>query len=392
VRPTGTAIAGLGATPYWHRGGSTPRTSIELAGTAILAAVEDAGCRVEDIDGFAYFAGGLDTALLVQTLGVPEVRFTATVTGSGGGSAAALGLAAAAVSSGLARTVVSVVSMRQAGSQRMGRYYAKDSAYSGHRAAEQDFYLPSGLSSPGQMFALLAARHMHEYGTTRQAFAEVAISSRRNASTRPTALRREPLTEDEYFSAKMLSDPLCRYDFCLESDGAIAVITTSIEHARDLRQTPIQIVASAQGGSGRWGKAIEWMGMPEDIFASSGHRSVARTLYQRAGIAATDIDVALLFDHFTPMVIMQLEDYGFCEIGQGGDFVLAGHARWPDGSIPVNTHGGNLSEAYLLGMTHIREAVEQLRGTAVNQVEDAELALVTGGPAYIPVSSVVLAR
>ncbi|GIU90094.1 MAG: hypothetical protein KatS3mg010_1193 [Acidimicrobiia bacterium] len=149
-------------------------------------------------------------------------------------------------------------------------------------------------------------------------------------------------------------------------------------------------MASAHGGNGRWGQAITWFGMPDEYFASSGHRPVAQRLYGMAGIGPADVDVALLYDHFSPMVLMQLEDYGFCPIGESGPFVAEGNIRWPGGSIPVNTHGGNLSEAYIIGMTHVMEAVEQLRGTAVNQVEGAEVALVTGGPASIPVSSLLL--
>jgi acetyl-CoA acetyltransferase len=188
----------------------------------------------------------------------------------------------------------------------------------------------------------------------------------------------------------MISEPLCLYDFCLECDGAVAVVTTSAERARDLRHPPAYVLASAHGGHGRWGQAITWMGMPDDEFASSGHRPVARRLYEMAGIGPAAVDVALLYDHFTPMVIMQLEDYGFCGIGEGGHFVADGNIRWPDGGLPVNTHGGNLSEAYIIGMTHVKEAVEQLRGTAVNQVAGAEVALVTGGPASLPVSSLLL--
>jgi acetyl-CoA acetyltransferase len=149
-------------------------------------------------------------------------------------------------------------------------------------------------------------------------------------------------------------------------------------------------MGSGHGGAGRWGQAITWMGMPDDEFASSGHRPVAQRLWAMAGMTAADVDVALIYDHFSPMVIMQLEDYGFCGIGEGGAFVADGNIRWPDGSLPVNTHGGNLSEAYIIGMTHVKEAVEQLRGDAVNQVEGAEVALVTGGPASIPVSSLLL--
>jgi acetyl-CoA acetyltransferase len=132
--------------------------------------------------------------------------------------------------------------------------------------------------------------------------------------------------------------------------------------------------------------------MPDDEYASSGHRPVAKRLYEMAGLGPDDVDVALLYDHFTPMVLMQLEDYGFCSIGESGPFVADGNIRYLGGTIPVNTHGGHLSEAYVIGMTHVREGVEQLRGTAVNQVPDAEVALVTGGPAGLPVSSLILRK
>ena len=117
--------------------------------------------------------------------------------------------------------------------------------------------------------------------------------------------------------------------------------------------------------------------MPDEYFAPSGHRTLARRLYEMAGVGPHDVDVALIYDHFSPMVILQLEDYGIALIGEGGPFVADGNIRWPDGSVPVNTHGGNLSEAYIIGMTHVKEGVEQMRGTAVNQVEGAEVALVT---------------
>jgi acetyl-CoA acetyltransferase len=190
----------------------------------------------------------------------------------------------------------------------------------------------------------------------------------------------------------MIADPLCLFDFCLECDGAVAVVTTTAERAKDLRHPPAFVRASANGGNGRWGQAITWMGMPDEEFASSGHRPVAKRLWDMAGTEPRDVDVALLYDHFSPMVILQLEDYGFCGIGEGGDFVADGNIRWPSGALPVNTHGGNLSEAYIIGMTHVKEAVEQVRGTAVNQVEGAKVALVTGGPASLPVSSLLVAN
>jgi acetyl-CoA acetyltransferase len=388
-----TAIVGVGATPYYKRGQSLPQSPMELAGKAVIAALADAGLTVNDLDGFALYSMGFDTSLFAQWLGVPEVRFTGLLSGGGGGSAGSVGLASAAIVSGMAECVVSVMTLQQAAS-RFGASFAPrgvpGAVYSAPPSPEGSFLQPSGLMGPGQMFAVLAQRHMHLYGTTRDHFCDVAISTRNNAIRRSTSLMQEPLTREQYFGARMISDPLCLYDFCLECDGAVAVVTTSVERARDLQHPPVIVGASANGGHGRWGQAITWLGMPDEYFASSGHRPVATRLYDMAGVGPADVDVALLYDHFTPMVIMQLEDYGFCGIGEGGPFVADGNINWPTGGLPVNTHGGNLSEAYIIGMTHVKEAVEQLRGTAVNQVNGAEVALVTGGPASIPVSSLLL--
>ena len=388
-----TAIVGVGATPYYRRGESYPRTLYELMGEAIIAAAQDAGISVRDIDGFAYYssansgyAEAMDTATIMETLGIPELTFTGALTNGGGGSAGAIGLAAAAILTGDARYVVTVMALQQF-RQRLGGSFAALAP-----TAETSFIQPAGLVGPGNLVSLLARRHMHKYGTRREAFAEIAITSRTNALNRPTALMRTPLSKEEYFRARMISDPLCLYDFCLESDGAVAVITTSADRAKDLKQKPVYVMGAAHGGSSSWGRAFMGMQMPDDVFTSSGNRPVAKRLYSKAGVSPRDIDVALIYDHFSPMVLMQLEDYGFCDIGEGGPFVESGAIRFKDGTIPVNTHGGQLSEAYIIGMTHILEAVEQLRGTAINQVPDAEIALVTGGPAPLPVSGLILRR
>jgi acetyl-CoA acetyltransferase len=392
------AIVGVGATPYYRRGRSLPQTTMDLAIKATLAALDDAGLAVDDVDGFALYGGNfVDTSLLAQVLGIPSVRFTVGLTGGGGGSAGSVGLAAAGVASGMADVVVSLMTLQQA-NMRFGASFAPKGAggsagaYSAPSTPEYVFSSNAGLMAPGQMFAMLVQRHMHLYGTTREHLAEVAISTRNNAIKRTTSLMQEPLTLDDYFGARMISDPFCLYDYCMECDGAVAVVTTTPERAKDLRHPPVHVMGSAQGGAGRWGQAITWMGMPDDMFATSGHRPIAKDLYAMAGVGPDDVDVALFYDHFTGMVLLQLEDYGFCGVGESGPFVADGNIRWPDGGLPVNTHGGNLSEAYIIGMTHVKEAVEQLRGTAVNQVADAEIALVTGGPASIPVSGLLLHR
>lgn len=392
-----TAIVGVGATPYYKRGQSIPHTELSMACTAILAALEDAGLTVKDLDGFAIYSNCCDPATVGAVLGLPEVRFSASLTSGGGGSAGALGLAAAAITSGLANVCVTLMTLQQV-THRLGGMPSPRSGsanpYSGAGVSPQHaFKALSGLISPGHSFSVLTQRHMHLYGTKREHFAEIAISQRRNAMNRPTALLRTELTLDDYFNAPMISDPLCLYDYTMECDGAVAVVTTSIERARDLRHVPVTILGATHGSAGRWGPAIfDYFQMPDDYFASSGHRTVARDLYKLAGVGPQDIDVALLYDHFSSMVLMQLEDYGFCGVGESGDFVASGNIRYGTGSLPVNTHGGHLSEAYIIGMTHIREGVEQLRGTAVNQVEGAQHVLVTGGPAVAPVSGAILRR
>src|SRR5437899_2832124 len=155
-------------------------------------------------------------------------------------------------------------------------------------------YYKRGQSLPQTPFelagkAVLAHRHMHLYGTKREHFAEVAISTRANAIRRETSIMKTPLTFDDYFNARLIAEPLCLYDFCLECDGAVAVVTTSLERAKDLRHPPVHVMASANGGHGRWGQAITWMGMPDDEFTSSGHRPVARRLYKMAGIRPQDV-------------------------------------------------------------------------------------------------------
>lgn len=392
-RAPDVAIVGVGATPYYRRGESAPQTTNELAGKAIIAACEDAGLPVKDIDGFAYYSGAgagygqkLETGEFVEMLGIPEVRFTAALTAGGGGSAGSIGLARAAIVAGDANVVVTVMALKQ-DQIRLGEVTASKPV-----DPLNSFVVPSGVSGPGHAQSILARRHMHLYGTRREAFAEIAISTRLNAVDRPKARFREPLTAEQYFAGRMIADPLCLYDFCLESEGAVAVVTTSMDRARDLRQRPVPVIAAAHGGVRQWGRAFNWFGMPDEYFASSGQKPIADRLYSASGLTPGDIDVALLYDHFSPMVLMQLEDYGFCTKGEGGPFVESGAIRYDGGPIPVNTHGGQLSEAYIVGMTHVLEGVEQLRGTAINQVADAEFALVTGGPATLPVSGLILGR
>ena len=239
---------------------------------------------------------------------------------------------------------------------------------------------------PGQMFAVLAQRHMHLYGTKREHFAEVAISTRENARRRETSIMRDELTVDDYFAARMIAEPLCLFDFCLECDGAVAVVTMSAERAqRPPAPAGVRARDRARRATGGGVRRSRGWACPTTSSRRRGTGPSRSACGRWPGIGPDEVDVALLYDHFSPMVVLQLEDYGFCPIGEGGRVrrSTATSAGRP-ARIPVNTHGGNLSEAYIIGMTHVKEAVEQIRGTAVNQVDDAAVALVTGGPASIP--------
>jgi acetyl-CoA acetyltransferase len=183
---------------------------------------------------------------------------------------------------------------------------------------------------------------------------------------------------DEYLSAPVISTPLGLYDYCLESDGACAVVVTTAERARDLARPAAVISAVAMGSvpSPQGGMAGPTMMRPDPMLFPS--TSVAKTLYQRAGMGPSDIDVAQFYDCFTITVLVQLEDYGFCDVGEGGPFAESG-AIGKGGSLPINTSGGNLSEAYIHGMSHIVEGVRQIRGDSTSQVPGAETCLVTSG-------------
>jgi acetyl-CoA acetyltransferase len=396
-----TAIVGIGATDYYPRGKSWPRTINDMAGEAILKACADAGLSIRDIDGFAYYATAgagyldkFDSALLMETLGMPHISFSATLTSGGGGCPGAIGLATAGLMNEDCTYAVTVMALQQLPQRRLGVVFGAAAP-----SPENSFLQPSGLVGPGHLMSMLTRRHMYLYGTTQDAFAEIVMATRANTANRPGALRRTPLDRAEYDASPMLADPLRRLDFCLETDGAVAVITTTLDRARDCRQKPAVVHACAHGGRREWGRAFAWMGMPDPWFASSGHQFTADRIWAQSGLSARDMDVALIYDHFSPMVLMQLEDYGFCARGEGNDYVLSGKIRYDadnrsgsNGGVPVNTHGGNLNEAYIIGMTHVVEAVEQVRGTAINQVRDAEFALVSGGPASLPVSSLILRR
>lgn len=383
-----TAIAGFGTTAYGRRGEFADRSPVEMIAEAFDRALEDSGLARREVDGFASYAGeACDPSIVAASLGVPEVRWASLVFGGGGGGCyGAIAHAAAAIASGQARAVAVYRALTQPASERLGAAYAR--GYSGDSRA--DFHRPFGLLAPGQMCAMIFRRHMHLYGTTSRQLAEVAVAERSHAIRNPRALHRTPLTVEAHQSSRMISDPFRLYDYCQENDGAAVILVTSSDRARSLAKRPVRILAAAHGGESRFGQAFTMQSAADDLYATSGHRTLAKRLYEEGGVGPEDVDVALLYDHFSGMVILQLEDYGFCGLGEGGPFVESGAICWPEGRLPVNTHGGHLSEAYLLGLTHVIEGVRQLRGDSTAQVKDAEIALVSVS-SNLPASALLLA-
>lgn len=379
-------IVGIGHTEYSKDSG---RSELKLACEAILAAMHDAGLAPGDVDGIAkYTMDNNDPVEIARCLGLPELRFFGEVAyGGGGGPVGTVMLAAMAVATGQAKAVIAFRAMNERsgrGTPRFGQAMVADKA-----AGPMSYLAPHGLFSPAQMVALAARRHMHLYGTRSEHFGAIAVACRHHANLNPNAMMYgRPMTLEDHQASRMISDPLRLLDCCLETDGGAAVIVTTPERARALRQKPVFIASGGLGGGG-WNNRF----MVRDIDAAANEATVAgQRLFADAGITHDDIDVLFLYDHFTPMVLMQLEDYGFCGRGEGKDFIGDGKRfLWPDGDLPLNTSGGNLSEGYLHGMQNIIEAVRQLRGTARSQVKDARYAFVTAGNA-VPTSAMILRR
>lgn len=384
------AIVGIGQTAFSKFSGVTEERQ---AAEAITAALDDAGLTLADVDGVARFdIENVNELQLVYGLGIPHLRFFAGVPSGGGAVAGTLVLAAMAVATGQANVVL-CYRARNRGKQSShgskplqgGRPWAK------HAAALTDAYqyhVPFGLITPAQEMALIYRRHMHEFGTTCEQFGAVAVAQRAHAARNPHAVMREPLTLADHQTSRWIAEPLRMLDCCLETDGACAVVVTSAERARDCRQPPAYLLAGAQAEGPIHIQMADYLSHWQERTAGA---YVAEQLYAMAGVTARDVDAAMFFDHFSPAVILSLEDYGFCARGEGGPFVAAGEHAWPHGSLPVNTHGGSLSEAYIHGYNHILEGVRQIRGTSPCQVEDCELVLVTSSNTD-PTGAVLLRR
>ena len=370
------AIAGIGITEISKNSG---KSTLGLAVEACSAAVQDAGLAVTDIDGIVSYAVNDSTQVYVvaDTLGITDTTYFLDHLGGGSASQTTIASAAMAVHAGLAKYVLCYRALNSRSGVRLG-----GTGRTPNISGFAQYQVPYGHVSPGQAVSMGARAHMHRYGTTKEHLGHIAVQSRKHAQLHERGFMQATMTMEDYHASRMISDPLQIFDYCLESDGAVAFVVTSAERARDLPHKPVYI-GGVGYGPGRTIHAKEW-----DELTECGGKFIAPRLYGMAGVTPKDIDVALLYDAFTYMLLVQLEDYGFCAKGEGGPFAASG-ALALDGALPTNPHGGHLSGGYLHGYSHVLEAVEQLRGVGgARQVTGAEVALVTGAPGGCALGSV----
>ncbi|MGW4976253.1 lipid-transfer protein [Streptomyces mirabilis] len=371
------AIVGIGATEFSKDSG---RSELTLAAEAVRAALDDAGLTPAEVDGMVTFT--MDTSpeiTVAQAAGIGELSFFSRVHYGGGAACATVQQAALAVATGVAEVVVCYRAFNERSGRRFGAGVQQREPSA--EGVALGWALPFGLLTPASWVAMAAQRYLHTYALTPEAFGHVAVVDRKYAATNPAAyFHGRPITLAEHAASRWIVGPLRLLDCCQETDGGQALVVTSVERARELPHPPAVITAAAQGA----GRAQEQMtsfyrdeltGLPE-------MGVVARQLWRTSGLTPTDIDVGILYDHFTPFVLMQLEEFGFCKPGEAADFVA-------EERLPLNTHGGQLGEAYLHGMNGVAEAVRQLRGTSVNQIPGAGRTLVTAGTG-VPTSGLIL--
>jgi acetyl-CoA acetyltransferase len=363
VALAGVALAGVGS------GAEPGRSAYALLAEAARGAIADAGLRPEDIDGFGSTAlGALPPVDVAEYLGLRPRWMDST---SLGGSSWELmaGHAADAIAQGRADVVVLAYGST-----------ARSDLRSGLRAANIDW----GSRGPLQWeapyghtliakYAMAARRHMHEYGTTLEQLAEVAVSARANAADNPEADFRDPITIDDVLGGRMIADPFTKLQCCIRSDGGAAAVLVAEDRVPDIGNPPVWVLAAAEAGS--HASMSQWPDF------TSGPAAIAGPLaFQRAGLTPADVDVCELYDAFTYMLLITLEDLGFCPKGEGGAFVEDGRLRL-DGTLPTNTDGGGLSACHpgQRGLFLLVEAVRQLRGQCgPRQVADAKIACVSG--------------
>ena len=370
------AIVGAGHTEFSKNAG---RSETQLAGEAILAALADAGLGPGDVDGLvSYTIDPVEETELVRAIGIQEVGWSSRVPYGGGGSQGVLLHAAAAVASGAADVVVAYRALRARSGNRFGRAAGgvqPTSAHSGTTAMQWCF--PYGVFTPASWMSLNATRYMHAFGVTSEDFGRAVVQLRAYAATNPSAhFYGRPITLEDHQASRWIAEPCIRlFDCCQETDGAVALVITGADRAGDTR-APVVIETAA--GAGLFEQEVASDHYRDDLSIMDGSVALARRLFDASGVSRADIDVALVYDAFSPILLMQLEALGFCGFGEAKDFIADGNLG-PKGALPCNTNGGLIGEGYIHGLNLTLEAVRQLRGEAVNQLNDPRCALVAAG-------------
>jgi acetyl-CoA acetyltransferase len=382
-----TAIAGLGATEFSKNSG---RSTLRLAVECSEAAIRDAGLEPHQIDGIVSYTTDDNHEIdVARSLGIKELTHFSRIHHSGGAACGTLHQAAMAVASGAAENVLVYRAFNERSETRFGTGVQNRDADATPSMVDFGWSSPFGLLTPASWVAMFATRYMHEYGATSEDFGRVSVADRKHAATNPKAFFYEkPITLEEHQASRWIVKPLHLLDCCQESDGGQALVITSLERARDLAQPPVVIASAAQGSAEDQQMMKSYY--RDSITAIPEMGLVARQLWADTGLSAKDIQTAVIYDHFTPLVLPQLEEFGFCKAGEAKDFVKDGRIEL-GGELPINTHGGQLGEAYIHGMNGIAEAARQVRGTSVNPVPDVEHALVTAGTG-VPTSAAILSK
>ena len=383
------AITGIGQTEFSQ---GLNRSVMDMACEAILKAIDDAGLRPEDIDGMSrYNIQDEWENHIHQAIGVGEISYYADQPHGGGSYCGVVITGAMGVAAGMCNHVIAWRSRARGrksvfgpGSDQGGRPWEK---VGGRLPGLAQFHVSFGMQSPVSEMATIARRYMHDYGITEDHFANVAIALRKHATRNPCSVmgRRGPLAREDHHESRFVAEPLRLFDCCIETDGAVAVVISRVEEARNLRHPPAIIHAVAQHTQPAHYNLTEWWRWNRDEMALE----LGRRLWEQSDFKPGDIDAIMLYDHFTPMVLLALEDLGFCKRGEAGAFSEGGALEGPDGRLPVNTHGGQHSEAFIHGMNNVTEAVRQIRGTSTTQAPEAK-AVVVGAASSDPTGAFLL--
>lgn len=380
------AIAGIGATEFSKNSG---RSELRLATEAVQAALTDAGLTPADVDGLVSFTMDTNSEIAVaRAVGIPELTYFSRIHYGGGAACSTVQQAAMAVATGVADVVVAYRAFNERSGLRFGQVNSAVANQENSSGTDNAFSYPHGLSTPAAFVAMVAQRYLHEFGATSEDFGRIAVVDRKHAATNPEAFfYGKPITLDDHQQSRYIAEPLHLLDCCQESDGGVAIVVVSADRARDLPNPPA-VISGAASGSGV-DQFIMTSYYRDELAALPEMGLVGRQLWEQSGLRPDDMDAAILYDHFTPYTLLQLEELGFCGRGEAKDFVREPGALEVGGRLPLNTHGGQLGEAYIHGMNGIAEAVRQLRGTSVNQVPGAERVVVTAGTG-VPTSGLVL--